>query len=69
MSLDYIKIHFCRNDCILYWKDYENLKEYPRCGESCYKLKDNGVEDDDGVIKKRCSFQGNVVPTDNLEVQ
>lgn len=52
MGLDYVKIHVYRNDCILYMKDYENLKEGPRCGESCYKQKNNGVEDDDDVTRK-----------------
>ena len=49
---DYIKIHSCHNDCILYKKKYENMKKFPRCGESHYKMKDNGVEDNDGVTIK-----------------
>lgn len=52
MSFDYVKIHACFNDAILYMKEYENLKECPRCGESRNKLKDNYVEDDDDVSKK-----------------
>lgn len=52
MGLNYIRIQECCNDYILYKKGFENLKECPRCGESCYKLKDNGVKDDDGLTRK-----------------
>lgn len=52
MGLDYVQMHACRNYCILYWKEYENLKEFPRCGESCYKKKVCDVEDDDSVTRK-----------------
>lgn len=52
MDLDYIKINACHNDCILYRKEHENLKECPRCGESHYKKKANGVEGDDSVTRK-----------------
>ncbi|KAL8153272.1 hypothetical protein V2J09_011032 [Rumex salicifolius] len=34
LGLDYIKIDACRNDCILYWKEYENFSECPTCGSS-----------------------------------
>lgn len=33
-------------------KEYEKMNEFPRCGESHYKLKENGSDDDDGVIRK-----------------
>lgn len=52
MGLDYVKIHSYRNDCILYRKDIENMKECPWCEESRYKKKDNDVDDDDGVTSK-----------------
>lgn len=53
MGLNYVKIHACHNDCILYKKEYEKLDECLRCGESCYKLKDNVDDNDyDGVSKK-----------------
>ncbi|XP_021835652.1 uncharacterized protein [Spinacia oleracea] len=39
-GLDYVKIHACRNDCILYRKEYENLDKCPKCGESRYKRTD-----------------------------
>lgn len=28
------------------------MKEFPRCGESHYKLKGNGAKDDNGVTRK-----------------
>ncbi|CAK8542809.1 unnamed protein product [Lathyrus sativus] len=52
MGLDYVKIHACRNDCLLYRKDFENMKKSLRCGELRYKKNDNGVDDDDGVTSK-----------------
>ncbi|XP_050914877.1 uncharacterized protein LOC127129795 [Lathyrus oleraceus] len=52
MSLDYVRIHVCRDDCILYRKEYENLKEFPRYGESRYKKKANGIKYDDSVTRK-----------------
>ncbi|CAK8572214.1 unnamed protein product [Lathyrus sativus] len=55
MGLDCVKIYAYHNDCVLHWKEYENLKECLRCGESRYKNKDNGVEDDDDVTRKSVS--------------
>ena len=37
MGLDYVKIHACRNDCILYRKEFKNSKECLRCAVSYYK--------------------------------
>lgn len=51
MDIDYVKIHACDNDFKLYRKTYENLKKFPKCGESHYMLNDYGVEDDDGVTR------------------
>lgn len=48
MSLDYVKINENHNNCILYRKEYKDLNECSRCGESRYKLKDNGAVDNDG---------------------
>jgi len=39
MGMEYKKIHACPNDCILYRRDFELLKNFPRCGLSRYKLK------------------------------
>lgn len=52
MSLDYLKIHTCRNYCILYKQEYENLKKCTRCLESRYKQKNNGDEHGDCVTRK-----------------
>ncbi|XP_074287969.1 uncharacterized protein LOC141613133 [Silene latifolia] len=40
MSLPYEKIHACRNDCILYYNEYELLKSCPTCNVSRYKKKE-----------------------------
>lgn len=52
IGLDCVKILACLNDYILYRKEYENLKEFPRCRESRYKLKDNDDVTKKGVIVK-----------------
>lgn len=53
MDLEYIKIHVCRNDCILYKKEYEKLDQCLKYGEPCYKVKANNGDDYDNVSKKR----------------
>jgi len=45
--MEYRKIHFCPNDCILYRKEFEGLHKCLRCGVSRYKVKDNDGDDDD----------------------
>ena len=42
LGLDYEKIHACRNDCILYRNEFENLSECPRCGAFRWKIKKDG---------------------------
>ncbi|KAL8162298.1 hypothetical protein V2J09_013787 [Rumex salicifolius] len=42
LGLDYIKIDACRNDCILYWKEYENFSECPTCGSSRWRSVNKG---------------------------
>lgn len=42
LGLDFQKIDACQNDCILYWKEYENLNECPTCGLSRWKSFDKG---------------------------
>ncbi|XP_050908133.1 uncharacterized protein LOC127121730 [Lathyrus oleraceus] len=55
MGLEYVKIHACPNDCILYMKKYENLDKCPKYGESHYKMKNNNGDDNNIVSKKRPS--------------
>ncbi|XP_073131634.1 uncharacterized protein [Henckelia pumila] len=38
LGMNYVKIHACPNDCILYRKEYENLTNCPVCGTSRWKL-------------------------------
>lgn len=53
MDLEYIKIHACHNDCILYMKAYEILDQCTKDGVSRYKLKDTNDDDNDNVSRKR----------------
>lgn len=34
LGLDYLMIHACKNNCIIYWKEYENLETCQKYGES-----------------------------------
>ncbi|XP_042979974.1 uncharacterized protein LOC122310161 [Carya illinoinensis] len=34
LCFTYTKIHACRNDCILFWREHSNLNECPQCGVS-----------------------------------
>ncbi|XP_052297107.1 uncharacterized protein LOC127902292 [Citrus sinensis] len=43
LGLEYIKIHACPNDCILYRKEYESLSNCPTCDESRWKKRDGSV--------------------------
>ncbi|XP_073152786.1 uncharacterized protein [Henckelia pumila] len=38
LGMDYVKIHACPNDCILYRKEYEDFANCPTCGISRWKL-------------------------------
>ncbi|CAL5386551.1 unnamed protein product [Camellia sinensis] len=53
LGLDYQKIHVCKNDCVLFWKEYENEDECPTCKAPRYKTaidmkwhKDKRVEEE-----------------------
>ena len=35
-------IHACENDCILFWKEYEDALECPHCNTSRFKIKEHG---------------------------
>ena len=39
LGLEVEKIHACRNNCILYRKEFANLHSCPVCGDSRYKGK------------------------------
>ncbi|KAL7234601.1 hypothetical protein ACSBR1_018104 [Camellia fascicularis] len=38
IGLNYQKIHVCKNDCVLFWKEYENEDECPTCKAPRYKV-------------------------------
>ncbi|KAL7255722.1 hypothetical protein ACSBR1_009779 [Camellia fascicularis] len=39
LGLDYKKIHVCKNDCVLFWKEYENEDECPTYKAPRYKVR------------------------------
>ncbi|XP_073133711.1 uncharacterized protein [Henckelia pumila] len=43
LGMNYVKIHACPNDCILYRKEFEDLSNCPICGMSRWKLGNNSV--------------------------
>ena len=51
MGMEYEKIHACPNDCILYRKEFAELRSCPKCGLSRYKVKDGDKENTDEVTK------------------
>lgn len=40
LGLDYVKIHACQNDCVLFFDKYANLETCPICKESRWKVVD-----------------------------
>ena len=44
--MEYKKIHACRNDCVLYRKEFAELRNCPTCGVSRYKQNDGEYTDD-----------------------
>ena len=53
MGTEYKRIHACPNDCILYRKEFEDLKKCSKCESSRYKQKRNS--EDNGQIEKEGS--------------
>ncbi|XP_075108569.1 uncharacterized protein LOC107821067 isoform X1 [Nicotiana tabacum] len=41
LGLGYTKIDACENDCILYWRDYDNAQLCPKCGKSRWKSEEH----------------------------
>src|SRR6266540_5240796 len=60
LPLDVVTIHACRNHCILYRKEYEDLDRCPVCNASRYKCNDDCEDEDDSanVKKKKKSSDG-----------
>ena len=46
LGLDYIKIHACKNDCVLFFKKNAKLETCPICGESRWRGVENISEKD-----------------------
>ena len=52
MGMEYRKMHSCPNDCILYKKEYKDLRRCPRCDLSHYKVKVGQNDDIDEFTKE-----------------
>jgi hypothetical protein len=56
LGLDYIKIHACKNDCVLFFKENKMLETCPTCGESRWRVVDKTSDNevvDGATVKKR----------------
>ena len=47
LGLEVERIHACKNNCVLFHGDYEDLENCPKCGYDQYKRK-NIQEENDG---------------------
>ena len=52
LGLGYEIIHMCRNDCVLFWKQYENYEIYHTCKAPRYKS--NSTKNKKMHVKKKC---------------
>jgi len=55
MGMEDKRIHACSNDCILYKKEFEDVKKCPKCGSSRYKQKRNS-EYSGQIEKEGCAL-------------
>ena len=46
LGLDYVKIHACENDCVLFWKENADLDSCSICIQSRWKNLNDGAEKD-----------------------
>jgi len=53
VGMEYKKIHACRNDCVLYRKEFAELRNCPTCGVSRYKQNDEEYTDDVAITNSR----------------
>ena len=66
---EYLKIHACPNDCILYKNEFEEIHNCPRCEVSRYKVKDDDGCSSDENIKKGPLSEGVMVSFDHSKLQ
>jgi len=55
VGMEYQKIHACPNDCILYRHEYAEIRNYPTCGVSRYKVNADKCSQDASTYKDRPS--------------
>jgi len=51
IGMEYEKIHACSNDCILYRKEFAELRSCPKCELTHNKVKDGDKENTNEVTK------------------
>ena len=67
LGLDYVKIDACEKNCVLFWKENANLDTCSKCGESRWKIPDNGAhmgDADGGAVTtniKACPMKNTTV--------
>lgn len=49
LGLNYVKIHACANDCVLFWKKNEKVDTCPTCGKSRWKMVDGAKKGDEAT--------------------
>jgi hypothetical protein len=50
LGLDYVKIHTCENDCVLFFEQYANLETCPICKQSRWKVVEKNLGNNDNAI-------------------
>jgi len=53
LGLGYVKIEACKNNCILYWKEYEHADKCPKCSHPRWKNKREEADDSDDESDKK----------------
>ena len=57
LGLDYVKIHACKNDCVLFFEEYASLETCPICKESRWRVVEKTCDNDSAggatTVKKR----------------
>ena len=46
LCLDYVKIHACKNDCVLFFEVYTSLETCPICKESRWRVVEKTCDND-----------------------
>ena len=53
VGMKYQNIHACPNDCILYRNEFAEMRNFPTCGVSCYKVNNDECSDGASITNSR----------------